>query len=112
MSGPNFTIVETLAGIDAAEWNRLVGDHPLLSHAFLDALHSTGCASDESGWAPRFIVGSEKAKLVAAMPLYLKTHSYGEYVFDWSWAMRIGGTAGATTKLVSAIPFTPAMARD
>src|SRR5258706_11207932 len=86
MPATPFTTVDSLAGIAAAKWDALVGDHPLLSHAFLDALHTTGCASDEAGWGPRFIIGREQGRLVAAMPLYLKTHSYGEYVFDWSWA--------------------------
>ena len=113
MSDPSptavFTVADSLAGIDPESWNRLVGDQPLLSHAFLGALHETGCASAATGWRPRFIVGRERGELVAAMPLYLKSHSYGEYVFDWSWAdaYRRHGRR-YYPKLLGAVPFTPA----
>ncbi len=113
-----FTVVDSLAGIRPDAWNRLVGDQPLLSHEFLSALHETGCAAAETGWRPRFLVARRKARsndtatgddLVAAMPLYLKTHSYGEYVFDWSWAdaYRRHGRR-YYPKLLGAVPFTPA----
>jgi len=57
-----------------------------MSHAFLHALHETGCASRDSGWSPRYVTLWDDTRLVAAMPLYSKDHSYGEYVFDWAWA--------------------------
>ena len=109
LSALQFTVVESLAGVEPAAWNALVGDLPLLSHAFLHALHETGCACAASGWRPQFILGRDKGELVAAMPLYLKTHSYGEYVFDWSWAdaYRRHGRR-YYPKLLGAIPFTPA----
>jgi predicted N-acyltransferase len=109
LSEIQFSIVESLAGIAPAAWNALVGDQPLLSHAFLHALHETGCASDATGWRPQYILGHEHGALVAAMPLYLKTHSYGEYVFDWAWAdaYRRHGRR-YYPKLLGAIPFTPA----
>jgi uncharacterized protein len=102
-------ILASLASIPAPQWDALAGDHPLMSHAFLHALHETGCASEPTGWAPHYITLWEGEQLSAAMPLYLKDHSYGEYVFDWAWAdayerhgMRY------YPKLLSAIPFTPA----
>ena len=109
MSSPLLRIVDSLAAIDPAAWNRLVGDRPLQSHAFLHALHETGCASPETGWTPRYMTAWRDKVLVGAMPLYLKSHSYGEYVFDWSWAdaYRRHGRR-YYPKLVSAIPFTPA----
>ena len=112
-------LLDDLSGVDAADWNRLTDVHPLLSHEFFHALHSTGCASDDSGWLPRFLTLWDRAapdpasasaalRLKAAMPLYLKSHSYGEYVFDWAWAdayQRHG--LAYYPKLLAAIPFSP-----
>ena len=104
-------IVSTLADIDPAQWNRLAGGNPFLRHEFLHALHETGCACEETGWAPRYLVAWEKNRnnhLAGAMPLYVKSHSRGEYVFDWAWAdayQRHG--LEYYPKLLSAIPFTP-----
>ena len=101
--------VDSLAAIESSAWDRLVGNRPLLSHAFLHALHDSGCAAPETGWTPNYITAWRGDELVGAMPLYLKSHSYGEYVFDWSWAdaYRRHGRR-YYPKLVSAIPFTPA----
>ena len=101
-------IAETISDIPAANWDALVGAHPLLSHAFLDGLHRTGCASAACGWAPRYVLLRRGADLVGAMPLYLKDHSYGEYVFDWAWAEAYE-RAGRHyyPKLLGAIPFSP-----
>jgi predicted N-acyltransferase len=109
MQSVSLRFVESLAAIEPACWDRLVGDRPLLSHAFLHALHETGCAAPDTGWTPRYVTAWRGQTLVGAMPLYLKSHSYGEYVFDWSWAdayRRYGRRY--YPKLVSAIPFTPA----
>ncbi len=81
---------------------------PLLSHEYFSALHDTGCAARETGWQPRFLTAWDQSRLIGAMPLYAKTHSYGEYVFDWGWAdayRRYGRRY--YPKLVAAIPFTP-----
>ena len=86
MPSKHVRVLDSLAEIPPQDWNRLAGDSPFLSHAFLHALHETGCASASTGWAPAYITQWEGATLTGAMPLYLKTHSYGEYVFDWSWA--------------------------
>jgi predicted N-acyltransferase len=102
-------ILDSLEPIAPADWDRLAGDHPFLHHAFLHALHETGCASDERGWSPRIITLWDGGALAAAMPLYLKSHSYGEYVFDWAWAdayHRHG--LDYYPKLLCAVPFTPA----
>jgi uncharacterized protein len=109
MPSVSLSITDTLRSIPASSWDRLVGKRPLLSHAFLHALHETGCASPANGWAPRYLIASRADVLVGAMPLYLKAHSYGEYVFDWAWAdaYRRHGRR-YYPKLVAAVPFTPA----
>ncbi|MDQ3196360.1 MAG: GNAT family N-acetyltransferase [Pseudomonadota bacterium] len=101
-------VVDTLLAIAPDDWNRLAGDDPFLRHEFLSALHETGCASAETGWAPVFITVWQGDALQAAMPLYVKSHSYGEYVFDWAWAdayQRHGQRY--YPKLLGAVPFTP-----
>ncbi len=101
-------VVESLAAVPAEDWDRLAAGEPFLSHEFLSALHETGCASPATGWTPQYIVLKSAGGLEAAMPLYLKAHSYGEYVFDWAWAdayYRHGFEY--YPKLVSAVPFTP-----
>jgi predicted N-acyltransferase len=101
-------IAETITDIPAASWDALAGGHPLLSHAFLDGLHRTGCAAPTSGWAPHYLLLRRGSELTGAMPLYLKNHSYGEYVFDWAWAdayERVGRRY--YPKLLGAIPFSP-----
>ena len=101
-------VVDTLAGVPAPYWNRLAGGDPFLSHEFLSALHESGCASAATGWTPQFVLLRSNGELCGAMPLYLKDHSYGEYVFDLAWAdayYRHG--VSYYPKLLSAIPFTP-----
>ena len=101
-------ILDSLGGIDPCEWNALAGDNPFLRHQLLHALHETGCASERTGWLPRFVTLWRDGRLSGAMPLYLKSHSYGEYVFDWAWAdayQRHG--LAYYPKLLSAVPFSP-----
>jgi len=101
-------VLDSLAPVPASEWDALTGGHPLLRHAFLDALQESGSACAETGWAPCHLGLWEQGVLQAAMPLYLKTHSYGEYVFDWAWAdayQRHG--LAYYPKLLCAVPFTP-----
>jgi len=98
----------TLADIPAEQWNVLAANHPALRHEFLHALHETGCATPATGWTPRYLLSWRERRLAAAMPLYLKDHSYGEYVFDWAWANAYQRHRLAYyPKLLCAIPFTP-----
>jgi predicted N-acyltransferase len=110
------------AAIDAIRWNALLaaqGDPtPFMRHEYLCALHDSGSATGDTGWLPQYLVVEHGTELIAACPLYLKDHSYGEYVFDWAWAdayQRHG--LRYYPKLLSAVPFTPVpgprlMARD
>ncbi|MVW77575.1 GNAT family N-acetyltransferase [Bordetella sp. 02P26C-1] len=102
------SVVHTLSQVDASAWNALAGAKPFLRHEFLSALHETGCATAETGWTPVYLLLHRDAHLAGAVPLYLKSHSRGEYVFDYAWAdayERHG--LRYYPKLVSAIPFTP-----
>ena len=96
--------------INANNWNKLVKDNnPFLQHEFLSALETHGCVSDEFGWRPCHISITENNKLRAVMPLYTKTNSYGEFVFDHAWADAYQrNQIPYFPKLVSAIPYTPA----
>lgn len=107
-------ILGSPAEVDAAEWNALVARQaqptPFLRHEFLSALHATHCATHEAGWAPQFVTltDAHTGRLAAAAPVYLKGHSYGEYVFDWAWAdaYKRNGIE-YYPKLLCAVPFTP-----
>jgi predicted N-acyltransferase len=98
-------IVSSLAEIGPARWDALVAaqaeGNPFLSYAFLHALHESGSASPESGWEPHYLTlwqgEGQQEQLVAALPLYRKFHSYGEYVFDWAWAEATSGMAWIIT---------------
>jgi predicted N-acyltransferase len=109
-------IVSSLSEVGQPAWDALVqlqaDANPFLSFSFLHALHESGSASAESGWQPQYLTLWQDTELttelVAALPLYAKSHSYGEYVFDWAWAdayQRNG--LEYYPKLLSAIPFTP-----
>jgi len=105
------TVNDAIDEIAADEWNSLVdSDCPFLRHEFLLAAEQSGSVSPESGWIPRHLTCfDESNKLRAALVLYEKNHSWGEFVFDWAWANAYA-QAGYDyyPKLVSAIPFTPA----
>ena len=121
------TRVDVLAAIDEvdpAEWDACAGlgagdlsaagtGNPFTAHGFLSALEDSGSAAADTGWLPRhLVVRDDGGRLVAAAPLYLKSHSYGEYVFDWGWAeayQRAGGRY--YPKLVCTVPFTPVTGR-
>ena len=92
-------------------WDVLAGaDNPFVAHAFLAALEDSGAATAETGWAPMHLVIEDSAgQALAAAPLYLKSHSLGEYVFDHAWADAYGRAGGRYyPKLLCAVPFTPA----
>jgi len=98
--------------LDATAWDALVeaspSATPFMRHAYLAALHDSASAVPDTGWAPQYLAVERDGALVAACPLYVKSHSYGEYVFDWSWANAYE-SAGRDyyPKLLCAVPFTP-----
>ncbi|MEH6548487.1 MAG: GNAT family N-acetyltransferase [Pseudomonadales bacterium] len=102
--------IQQISDCPAQEWNALSGtDYPFLRHEFLYALEASGGVGKKSGWLPYHALIYQDEQLVGLMPLYRKTHSYGEYVFDWSWADAYQRNGIAYyPKLLSAIPFTPA----
>jgi predicted N-acyltransferase len=103
-------VVERLSKIRAADWDECAGpDNPFVSHAFLDALEASNSACAETGWLPQHLVLEDgNDRLLGAMPMYLKSHSYGEYVFDHGWAEAYERAGGRYyPKLQVAVPFTP-----
>ncbi len=106
-------ILENLSSISKEDWNKLgASPYPFLKHEFLSALEKNNCLGSKWGWIPRHIViFDSNKKLIAATPLYLKYNSYGEFVFDWSWAEAYERNGLIYyPKLVSASPYTPATA--
>src|SRR5690606_1532852 len=100
--------LDRIAKVPAKDWDALAQGHPLLSHAYLDALESTHCAVARTGWQPQHLVLRRNGAVHAAMPLYAKHHSWGEYVFDHAWANAFSRYGmDYYPKLVPAIPFTP-----
>jgi predicted N-acyltransferase len=105
-------IVHDLSEVGADDWHALLraasSENPFVSFEFLHALHESGCASARTGWEPHYLTLERGGRLCAAVPLYRKHHSYGEYVFDWAWAdahQRHG--LEYYPKWLSAVPFTP-----
>lgn len=100
----------SISDIPAHQWDACnTTDHPFTCHDFLSILEETKCVSADQGWQPQHLILKDTAgAVVAAMPLYLKTHSYGEYVFDHSWAAAYERAGGQYyPKLLSAVPFSP-----
>jgi predicted N-acyltransferase len=111
-------VISSLTLVEAAAWDACANPpnevyNPFLRHAFLLAMEESGSATAETGWlGQHLILESEAGEVLAVLPLYLKDHSQGEYIFDYGWAdafHRAGGTY--YPKLLSAIPFTPAGGR-
>lgn len=102
-------VINSLGGIDPATWDDCAGpENPFLSHAFLLAMEESGTACAETGWMPAHLIARQHDQVSGVAPAYLKTHSYGEYVFDYSWAhayQQLGGSY--YPKLQVAVPFTP-----
>ncbi len=111
-AAPALQVLDTPAALDAARWNALLARQPsptpFMRHEYLLALHASGSAVPHTGWAPRFMLLWAGSELIAACPLYLKSHSFGEYVFDWAWA-NAHAEHGLPyyPKAVVAVPFTP-----
>ena len=104
------SVVRSIHEIAPADWDACAGAaNPFLSHAFLSALEDSGSVKAETGWLPQHLVyADDEDRIAGIVPLYLKGHSQGEYVFDWGWAdayERAGGDY--YPKLLSAVPFTP-----
>ena len=115
-------VFDSLWGVDAAAWNSLLAQQsqptPFMRHEYLTALETSGSATPDTGWTLHAVTLWQDGALIAACPLYLKDHSYGEYVFDWAWA-RAYAEHGLHyyPKALVAVPFTPVpgtrlMARD
>ena len=115
-------VFDSLQGVDAQAWNSLLACQsqptPFMRHEYLTALESSGSATPDTGWTLHAVTLWQGGTLIAACPLYLKDHSYGEYVFDWAWA-RAYAEHGLDyyPKALVAVPFTPVpgtrlMARD
>jgi predicted N-acyltransferase len=98
-----------VSGLNAAAWDRLAGNDPFVSHAFLSALEQSGSVGKGTGWTPAtLLIEDGNDRLAAAAPAYLKTHSQGEYVFDHAWADAFERAGGSYyPKLQIAVPFTP-----
>ena len=102
-------VIASLDEVPAAQWDACAGpDNPFVSHAFLKALEDSGSASGASGWLPQHILIEDDKGVAGAAPCYLKSHSYGEYVFDWGWADAYERAGGKYyPKLQVAAPFSP-----
>ena len=100
----------SISEVAEAEWDACAGaDNPFVSHAFLDIAERSGSAAPETGWLARHIgIEDGEGRLIGAAPCYLKSHSYGEYVFDWGWAEAFERAGGRYyPKLQVSVPFTP-----
>lgn len=103
-----FRLLPGLRQVRPAAWDALAAAHPALAHAYLATLEETGCVGAGTGWTPRHASLWQGDELVAALPLYEKSHSYGEYVFDWAWAEAYARHGLAYyPKWLAAIPFSP-----
>ncbi len=107
-----------LEAVERADWDACANPggpvpyDPFVSYDFLSALERSGSATPETGWTPLHLLYQDKGRIAGAMPLYLKSHSYGEYVFDHGWADAFERAGGAYyPKLLCAVPFTPATGR-
>lgn len=110
-SGMRVAVFDSIAAINRDDWNRVAGDeYPFLRYDFLHAAESSGSVSAASGWRPcHLAIHDRDGRIRGAMPLYEKSHSWGEFVFDWAWANAYARAGLAYyPKLVSAVPFTPA----
>lgn len=116
----SITVLNSLDGISAAEWDACACPEagtgrpidPFTTHRFLSALESSGSVGRGTGWEPHHLVARAGAEVIAVMPLYAKSHSQGEYIFDHAWADALERAGGRYyPKLQAAVPFTPATGR-
>lgn len=112
-STPSARLIEGMKDIAPLDWDALANPpcrprNPLVSHAFLSALERSGSATAETGWQPVHVVLEDKERVIGVAPMYVKSHSYGEYVFDHAWAQAFERAGGEYyPKLQVAVPFTP-----
>jgi predicted N-acyltransferase len=101
--------ISSISQIEPLHWNHLAkGSGPFLQHSFLAALENSNSVCADSGWQPQHLIAYQNKAIVGILPLYIKSHSYGEYVFDFAWANAYQQHGmDYYPKLVSAIPFTP-----
>ncbi|MDC0196118.1 GNAT family N-acetyltransferase [Gammaproteobacteria bacterium] len=107
----SITVIPKISDINPEDWDACAGtSNPFVSHAFLYALEESGSVTNKTGWLPQhLLINDENGQAVACMPIYLKNHSYGEYIFDWGWAEAYNRAGGNYyPKLQAAVPFTPA----
>ena len=104
------SFLQSMKDISEDAWDSIIqSSYPFLKHSFLKTLETTNCVGKDTGWLPFHLVVKEGVKVLALMPLYVKTDSHGEFIFDWSWADAFYRNGlEYYPKLVSAIPFTPA----
>jgi len=114
VTAPNYVIRVFSAPdeVSAAAWNALLAfeddPSPFMRHEYLAAMHTSGAAVAETGWQAQFLTLWQEGELMAACPMYLKRHSYGEYVFDWAWANAFEQHGlSYYPKALVAVPFTP-----
>lgn len=111
MTGIKIRACRSIRDIPASAWDSLASRNgaPFLAHAFLDAVEASGSANGATGWLPKHLLATDSSgRAVGAMPLYLKAHSMGEYIFDQSWAYAFEAAGGHYyPKLQAAVPFTP-----
>jgi hypothetical protein len=108
-------LCDSASAIGSAAWDRLANPeksalpHPFTRHAFFAALEESGSANVKTGWRPAHLLLEDEEQPIALLPLYLKSHSYGEYVFDHGWAEAFERAGGRYyPKLQASVPFTPA----
>ncbi len=114
---PTVSVLSSLAGIDASDWDACACPesadggrpfNPFVTHRFLSALERSGSVGQGTGWQALHLIARENGQVVGIMPLYAKSHSQGEYIFDHSWADAYERAGGSYyPKLQSAVPFTP-----
>ena len=105
-------VVDGIGQVPAPAWDDCAGPaNPFVRHAFLKALEDSGAVTADTGWMPQhLVIEDETGQVAACAPLYLKGHSYGEFVFDWGWADAYERAGGRYyPKLQAAVPFTPVM---
>jgi predicted N-acyltransferase len=113
MSAWSLKVVSSIHDVAVDAWDACAGvggpqHNPFVRHAFFSALEDSGSVAADAGWQPQHLVLDDDGKVLACAPLYLKSHSYGEYVFDWSWAEAFQRAGGRYyPKLQCAVPFTP-----